>query len=113
MARIRRKELCAYRVMDLTFDQANKFVAEFPSLSFEAHENRRNKGVYSVSFLLKSNIDKEALSGAVGLAKELKVYYGFFISLCTERDSDLMAVPKYVVKLIQRHGGHLVFSFTC
>jgi hypothetical protein len=67
---------------------------------------------YVVSFWLEPNIDYDWIQGAIHENRLDESQYGLFVSLVTESDSDIVAVPDFARELFRKVGGRLEFSFT-
>src|SRR5262249_34930738 len=67
---------------------------------------------YVVSFWLEPGINYDWVEGAIQDHELDATDYGLFISLVTDSDSDILAVPDFVRTLFRRVGGRLEFSFT-
>lgn len=99
-----------FRFLRLTHEQAKLVTDREPSASIK--ERKAEPGQYVVSFWLREDGDYNWLPGTLAEFSLSENDYGFFISLVTASDSEIVSLPDHVADLYRKLGGQLDFSFT-
>lgn len=74
------------------YKKTNTFVVSFPIFKWHNFDEL-------IDFIVNHQIEENI--------------YGIYVSLVTESDHDGVSLPRHVVELHKKIGGHLDFSFTC
>lgn len=104
-----------FRVLDLSEAQVAKMQTQIDGAKygFRKYRLRRAPKVIGAEFTLK---DKQSYNDLIRFLKVNKINkssYGIWISLITNEDTGGIHVPEYVLKLYEKTGGNLDFTFTC
>jgi hypothetical protein len=115
MQKISRKVTISFRILGLSKDQIARFQKEVRSgrEGFKVSKLRLDPSVSVVVLNLKSRQRYDDLLYFLKEHKIKKSSYGVWISLITNNDMGGVHVPTYVLRLYEKTGGNLDFSFVC
>jgi hypothetical protein len=101
-----------FRIICQNKKQAEEIAAQLKGLETEMKPYFKNKEKVVLSFKIMESINYKVLYQLMKDNRDLDA--GIFISLVTERDSDGISVPEYVLDFyLKVGGGKMDFSFTC
>ena len=100
----------AFRFKRLDQKTSDRVLQLEPSAT--VRKSRKEKDRFVVSFWLEEAKDYSWLESFIQEHQVKRQEYDFFISLVTESDSEIIAVPDYVQEMFKALGGDLLFSFT-
>lgn len=112
--RVRRTVRVAFRILGLTAKQIELFKREVKSAG-EVRTNTlfREPRVRTLVFYLRPRQKYSDLLKFLKTHKVRKSSYGIWVSLITSNDTGGVHVPAHILKLYEKTGGNLDFSFTC
>jgi len=99
-----------FRVIGLLPEQIRFMRDAMSNIPIEDRQ-RKGRNDYVVSIELSSSDICAALRQNL-MDNPLKVPFGIYVSLVTERDSDGLSIPQYICNFWKEIGGSLDFSFT-
>lgn len=105
-----KRSRCSFRFFHLSKEQADRVVEANPQAKIRP--SRKVLGAFVVSFQLVEDGDYSWLDALISLWNLSQEDFGFFLSLLTARDSDIVSLPVFVGELFRRMGGCFDFSFT-
>jgi hypothetical protein len=114
-SRIKKTVKISFRILDLSEAQVTAMQTQVSGAGygFRTYRLRREPKVIGAQFTLRQKQRYDDLVRFLKVNKIKKSSYGIWISLITNDDTGGMHVPDYVVKLYEKTGGNLDFTFTC
>lgn len=115
MQKISREVWTSFRILGLSKGQIERFTKEVGHgrERFKVSRLRDDPSVSVVSFKLQPRQRHDDLLRFLKENKIKKSSYGIWVHLITNNDTDGVHVPAYVLRLYEKTGGNLDFSFTC
>ncbi len=105
-----RKERVGFRFLNLSRDAADSLRSLTGNPAIKPKHGQPDR--YVLSFWLEPGISYGWIDSTIQEHRLDESEYGFFVSLVTDSDSDMIAVPDFAKNLFRRLGGRLEFSFT-
>ena len=107
-----KEEKYYFRVIDVTKYELNKLIDDLRNICSFQQNKFKNTDNYTIIIELNTKSNYSKLEEFVFQHPEIKERYGIYVSLVTDRDSDGLSVPTYVINLFLKIGGTFDFSFT-
>ncbi|MBK7365272.1 MAG: hypothetical protein IPI97_09885 [Nitrosomonas sp.] len=103
---------CSLRFIVNKLEEVESFKNQFKQYDIKTRPYFEDKTKYVISIRLVENTDYQSLVNYVQ-GFNGKLNHDFFISVSSEKDSEIVEVPNNVVEFIRSVGGKLHFSYTC
>ena len=105
------KERILFRFIHFSVRLLPQLIEALPGVTIEIKKRNRKVGLVAI-FPVRRDIPCDKLVTFIRKNKIPSDKYGLWVSLVSERDSNGVHVPDFAVKLLQKTGGQLDFSFT-
>lgn len=112
MAEYYRNERISFRIVGLEGGLLDDYKKCIGTEEFRATKYK-DTSTFVVTFPIEK---KRNFNGLIEFINQYHIdenIYGIYVSLVTESDHDGVSLPRHVVELHKKIGGHLDFSFTC
>ncbi len=101
-----------FRMIALTEEQLEKLKSEVSSVrKLKIGQNYKNPKLFVASFRIQKGKQYDDLCMFLKKTKISKDSYGLWISILTTKTSAGVRIPKHVLKLYEKTGGLIDFSF--